>query len=73
MAGRRTGSTVPTWLKSAGPPFYKQQYSSAIYARLEEPGVLDPTEDLYVSLLKIYNSRRDGYELLKAILASTIK
>ena len=60
----------PPGLHEQDPHLY-EQYSLAIYARLEEPGVLDPTEDLYLGLLEIYNSRRDGYELLKAILAST--
>ena len=48
-------------------------YSSAIYARLEEEGVLDPTNPLYKGLLlEVYNSRRDGYALLIGILAATV-
>ena len=47
-------------------------YSAAIYARLEEENVLDPSESLYEGLLDIYNSRRNGYALLKVILAATL-
>ena len=42
------------------------------YARLEEEGVLDPQDPLYKGLLEVYNSRRDGYALLKGILAATV-
>ena len=48
------------------------RYSAAIYARLEEEDVLDPAEPLYVGLLQMYNSRREGYALLKAILFTTL-
>ena len=48
------------------------RYSAAIYARLEEEDVLDPMEPLFVGLLQMFNSRRDGYALLKAILATTL-
>jgi hypothetical protein len=48
------------------------RYSTAIYARLEEEDVLDSSEPLYVGLLQMYNSRRNGYALLKAILATTL-
>ena len=49
-----------------------ERYSSAIYARLEEEGVLDPTDHLYQGLLQMYNSKRDGYRLLQGILATTL-
>ena len=53
-------------------PGLHHRYSAAIYARLEEEDVLDPMEPLFVGLLQMYNSRRDGYALLKAILATTL-
>ena len=53
-------------------PALHHRYSAAIYARLEEEDVLDSTEPLFVGLLQMFNSRRDGYALLKAILATTL-
>ena len=61
----------PFGLRDQDPQLY-DDYSSAIYARLEEDGVLDPHDPLYRGLLEVYNSRRDGYALLKGILAATI-
>ena len=61
----------PTGLREQAPQLY-EDYSSAIYARLEEDGVLNPQETLYKGLLEVYNSRRDGYALLKGILAATV-
>ena len=61
----------PTGLRDQDPQLY-DDYSSAIYARLEEDGVLDPQDPLYKGLLEVYNSRRDGYALLKGILAATV-
>ncbi|KAI2511379.1 hypothetical protein MHU86_2990 [Fragilaria crotonensis] len=49
-----------------------QEYSAAIYARLEEDGVLDPSEPVYRGLLQMYNRTRDGYRLLKSLLAATL-
>jgi hypothetical protein len=53
-------------------PTLYDRYSSAIYARLEEDGVLDPSDQLYQGLLQMYNSKRDGYRLLQDILATTL-
>ena len=50
----------------------RDSYGAAIYARLEEENVLDPADPLYTGLLSMYNSRRDGYALLKEILATTL-
>jgi hypothetical protein len=61
----------PSGLREQEPQLY-EDYSSAIYARLEEDGVLDPNDPLYRGLLEVYNSRRDGYALLKGILAATV-
>ena len=61
----------PTGLWEQDPQLY-DHYSSAVYARLEEEGVLDPQDPLYKELLEVYNSRRDGYALLKGILAATV-
>ena len=49
-----------------------ERYSAAIYARLEEEDVLDPSDRLYEGLLQMYNSKRGGYTVLKALLASTL-
>ena len=49
-----------------------ERYSAAIYARLEEEDVLGPTDRLYEGILQMYNSKRDGYTVLKALLASTL-
>ena len=57
--------------REQAPQLYNN-YSSAIYARLEEDGVLDPHDPLYKGLLEVYNSRRDGYALLESILAATV-
>ena len=64
-------NVYPTGLREQDPQLY-DDYSSAIYARLEEDGVLDPQDPLYRGLLEVYNSRRDGYALLKGILAVTV-
>ena len=48
------------------------RYSAAIYARLEEDQVLDPDNKIYMGLLQLYNSTRDGYSMLKSILAATL-
>ena len=47
-------------------------YSSAIYARLEEETVLDSSDKLFKGLLQMYNSKRDGYQLLQDLLAATL-
>ena len=60
----------PTGLYDSDLDLLYDRYSAAIYARLEEEDVLDPSEALYVGLLQMYNSRRDGYALLKAILTT---
>ena len=55
-------------------PQLYDDYSSAIYVRLEEEGVLvDPQDPLCKGLLEVYNSHRDGYALLKGILAATVQ
>ena len=64
-------NVYPTGLREQEPQLY-DDYSSAIYARLEEDGVLDPQDPLYRGLLEVYNSRRDGYALLKGILEATV-
>ena len=61
----------PTEMHDLDPGLHNR-YSAAIYARLEEEDVLDSTEPLFVGLLQMFNSRRDGYALLKAILATTL-
>ena len=61
----------PLGLRETEPQLY-DDYSSAINARLEEDGVLDQQDPLYKGLLEVYNSRRDGYALLKGILAATV-
>ena len=61
----------PADLREQDPQLY-DDYSSDIYARLEEEGVLDPQDPLYKGMLEVYNSRRDGYALLKGILAATV-
>jgi hypothetical protein len=62
----------PLGLRETEPQLY-DDYSSAIYARLEEDSVLDPHDPLYKGLLEVYNSRHDGYYvLLKGILAATV-
>jgi hypothetical protein len=48
------------------------RYSAAIYARLEEDQVLDPDNQVYMGLLRLHNSTRDGYSVLKSILAATL-
>ena len=53
-------------------PALLTEYSAAIYARLEEPDVLDMSELSYEGLLDLYNTSCDGYALLKAILAATL-
>jgi hypothetical protein len=53
-------------------PDLHDRYSAAIYANLEEDHVLDPSDNLYMGLLQMYNSHRNGYALLKAILAATL-
>ena len=50
----------------------RERYSAAIYARLEEDGILDTSDQMYMGLLQMYNSTRDGYSLLKALLAATV-
>jgi hypothetical protein len=50
----------------------RDRYSAAIYARLEEEGTLDPGDPMYQGLLQMFNSTRDGYSLLKALLAATL-
>ena len=54
------------------PHMYDPRYSAAIYARLEEDQVLDPDNKIYMGLLQSYNSTRDGYSVLKSILAATL-
>ena len=56
----------------AGDPHLYDRYSAAIYARLEEDQVLDPENKIYMGLLQLYNSTRDGYSMLKSILAATL-
>ena len=55
-----------------GYPHMYDRYSAAIYARLEEDQVLDPDNKIYMGLLQLYNSTRDGYSMLKSILAATL-
>lgn len=64
-------TVYPTDRLARDSPVYSK-YSAAIYARLEEEGILDPTEPIYRGLLQMYNRTRDGYNLLKAILAATL-
>ena len=52
-------------------PDLHDRYSTAIYARLEEDDVLDSSDKLYMGLLQMYNSRHNGYALVKAIHATT--
>jgi hypothetical protein len=52
-------------------PLYSK-YSAAIYAKLEEDGVLDSSDPLYCGLLQMYNRTRDGYAMLKSLLAATL-
>ena len=52
-------------------PWYKK-YSSAIHVRLEEEGVLDPKESIYQGILQLHNQTRDGYSVIKSILAATL-
>jgi hypothetical protein len=44
--------------------YYHGRYSAAIYTRLEDPGVLDPHDHIYMGILEMYNSSRDGYKVL---------
>ena len=53
-------------------PHMYDRYSAAIYARLEEDQVLDPDNQVYMGLLRLHNSTRDGYSVLKSILAATL-
>lgn len=53
-------------------PHLYDRYSAAIYARLEADDVLDPNNQVYMGLLRLHNSTRDGYTMLKAILVSTL-
>jgi hypothetical protein len=53
-------------------PHLYDRYSAAIYARLEADDVLDPDNQVYMGLLCLHNSTRDGYTMLKAFLASTL-
>ena len=46
-------------------PHMYDRYSAAIYARLEE-------DQVYVGLLRLHNSTRDGYIVMKSILAATL-
>jgi hypothetical protein len=55
-----------------GDPHLYDRYSAAIYARLEEDQVLDPDNKIYMGLLQLCNSTRDGYSMLKSILAATL-
>jgi hypothetical protein len=65
-------SLIPLDYADADPSLL-ERYSVAIYARLEEDGVLDSSDPLYTGLLEImYNSRRDRYARLKAILGTTL-
>ena len=48
------------------------RYSAAIYSRLEEGHVLDPSEPIYAGLMEMHNSTRDGYELLRSLLTATL-
>ena len=62
----------PSDLQHEHNAYIRERYSAAIYARLEEDGILDPNEQMYQGLLQMYNSTRDGYSLLQAILAATL-
>ena len=53
-------------------PHMYDRYSAAIYARLEEDQVLDPDNQVYMGLLRLHNSTRDGYSVLKSLLAATL-
>ena len=53
-------------------PHMYDRYSAAIYARLEEDQVLDPDNQVYMGPLRLHNSTRDGYIVLKSILAATL-
>ena len=54
-------------------PHLYDRYSAAIYAaRLKADDVLDPDNQVYMGLLRLHNSTRDGYTMLKAILTSTL-
>lgn len=67
----KSSSCIPR--PSDSDPELLADYGAAIYARLEEPDILNPaTESLYEGLLDLYNSSRDEYALLKAILAATL-
>ena len=54
-----------------GTPLYTK-YTTAVYARLEEDQVLDVNEHQYLGLLTMYSRSRDGYNLLKGLLAATL-
>jgi hypothetical protein len=53
-------------------PHLCNRFGAAIYAKLEEDQVLDPDNQLYMGLLRIHNSNRVGYTMLKSILAATL-
>ena len=48
------------------------KYTTAGYAWLEEDQVLDVNEHQYLGLLTMYSRSRDGYNLLKGLLAATL-
>lgn len=48
------------------------KYTTAIYARLEEDQVLDSSDQRFEGLLSMYSRTRDGYTMLKGLLAATL-
>ena len=54
-----------------GTPLYTK-YTTVVYARLEEDQVLDVNEHQYSGLLTMYSRSRDGYNLLKGLLAAML-
>ena len=54
-----------------GNPLYTK-FTTAVFARLEEEQVLDVTEHQYLGLFTMYSRSRDGYNLLKGLLAATL-
>lgn len=65
-----SNTIYPDSLTTESPWFRK--YSAPIYVRLEEEGILDPNEPIYRGKLQLYNQMRDGYSVLKSILAATL-
>jgi hypothetical protein len=52
--------------------YYHGRYSAAIDAHLKDPDVLEPHDHIYMGILEMYNSLRDGYQVLRSLLTATL-